>query len=907
MYYEKKYAFSEPVLDEVKAFFAIAMKSVSITNDEAEEVFLCMWEEAFQGNEKVQERLFCLFSRSTFLETAKKRVLLLADETKYSLEVLMEMAITQEKSWAFYQKALMETDLGEKYTLLNQAMNNPNMEEALLIKIAAARNSLTRELGIQIPVGTNKNEIRNFITHYKKYKNGALLYDLYQMRKDSNKFFANECFKAASELGYHSACVDQENQCVSNGDLENAYKWSLKTVKTGNHFSMYNVGVYLTNNGQVKEGLKLLFKASELGFVEAMYAAGLLLYKFSDDFLDRKNVFSFIKTAAELGHIGAISSFANILMDKFADNDPNLEKAANLFLKVIKSNDAEQKDKAEAMHYYGRLIIKGFDGQNPNMRMGIEHILKAAKSGCVAAMNCYGGFLMGWVDNTEEKNIAAAYKWFLKAAKEGDAASMYNVGRMRWCGANGIKQDAKLAKDWLCRAVKVENAVYPDAMLLLSSCLINESFEENVSAEKKNELLNEAARLLCLLNDLNYFNDLVVSDETFVNKVDLNAMLIKSLCFESKNKIDLENIKIKNNINSIRSKYIPSIEEKVYAHLNLAKLYYNGHVDGEKNIKKSFELLLPVAKNNHPEAMNCIAKLFLEDVDGQGPNHKKALKWFRRAAENGHVDSMVRLGSLIILSLDFSQNDQSLSDALFWLQKANSLGNQDAAAYLEVCENSLKEIAESDIANEEVLRFVETNDVSKLNKNFHPLIMPSNIKDSKNDVNKDDHIEIAQLDDTLINVVFSDESINEVDVTETAANMSRSVECVNSNPKFKREQLRKIGLLKKNQESKENDVHFLKLSDRNQFIVNIILDKSIKNKNVDYTQLVNLFADPFFENQVSVIKSKSGCVITAKNYKTLDYVAASTHKKHNKTYDGLNPFFARDLLKTLALFGLTEG
>ncbi|MDP1723214.1 MAG: hypothetical protein Q8L85_00740 [Alphaproteobacteria bacterium] len=47
-------------------------------------------------------------------------------------------------------------------------------------------------------------------------------------------------------------------------------------------------------------------------------------------------------------------------------------------------------------------------------------------------------------------------------------------------------------------------------------------------------------------------------------------------------------------------------------------------------------------------------------------------------------------------------------------------------------------------------------------------------------------------------------------------------------------------------------------------------------------------------------------MITAKNYKTLDYVVASTHKKHGQTYKGLNPFFAKDLIEILALFGLKE-
>ncbi|MDP3532670.1 MAG: hypothetical protein Q8S31_05210, partial [Alphaproteobacteria bacterium] len=270
---QKKYAFSEPVLDETKAFFAIAMKAVSITDDEAEEVFLHMWEEALQGNEKVQKKLFCLFTNATFYETAKNRVSLLAYTTRYSLEILIEMGIVQEKSWAFYQKALAEKKRGKKFTLLNQAMNNPNIEEGLLEKIAAERNSLIREFGIPIPSGKNKNEIKKFIEHYKNYKNAGLLYEVYKNNKQSNKVFAEECFKAACELGWFLACIDQANEFFSKGDLENVYKWSLKPAKIGDPMSMYNVGVCLVTNGQVEEGLKWFLKASEAGLPNAMYAA----------------------------------------------------------------------------------------------------------------------------------------------------------------------------------------------------------------------------------------------------------------------------------------------------------------------------------------------------------------------------------------------------------------------------------------------------------------------------------------------------------------------------------------------------------------------------------------------------------------------------------------------------------
>ncbi|MDP3533338.1 MAG: tetratricopeptide repeat protein, partial [Alphaproteobacteria bacterium] len=695
-----------------------------------------------------------------------------------------------------------------------------------------------------------------------------------------------------------------------------------------------------------------------------------VLSNFFDYPVNQIKKFNLIKTAVELGqikineliqdrapialvteiksiYIKAINKFAKMLKDGFAGNDPNLEEAAHLFLKVIKSDDAEQKDKASAMYYYGHLIKEGFMGQRPNKNMGNDFILKAAKSGCAAAMNHYGGFLMGWIDNDVEKNAAAAYRWFLKAAKAGDHASMSNVGEILWFGVNGVKQNRKEAKKWLYKAA---NAGYLDAMILLSRDLFHEAFEEGVSVEEKEKLLKEAAPLLCLANGSNYFDclirsDLLLTDEVIVKsqvRLDSEEKIATGLLLrdentendvlqnkdetESSNKpecklaseVDLEGDRLLENktidhdlsqrkLKKIfRSKFELQPKDKVTALVNLAQLYFHGYVDGEKNIKKAFELLLPIAKNNYPEAMNYIGRLFLQETEEQKPNYKKAFKWFRGAAENGHVDSMVRLGSLILLSFDFSKNDQSLSDALFWFQKADSLGSNDAAAYLEICENLLKENAELDVTDEEISRFIEVNDVSNPNKSLHSLVMPSKIEDDIINEDKDDHVEIPQSDDSLINVVFSNDSINECKVTEPLDDVRINVQSVNNNPKFQREQLRRIGLLKKNQEV--NYSHkILKLSAKNQLIVNMLLDRTIKFKNVDYTQLVNLFKDPFFENQVSVIKSKSGCVITAKNYKTLDYVAASTHKKHNKTYDGLNPFFARDLLKILALFGHTEG
>ncbi|MDP3533339.1 MAG: tetratricopeptide repeat protein, partial [Alphaproteobacteria bacterium] len=775
---QKKYAFSEPVLDEKKAFSAIAMKGVSITNDEAQEVFLAMWEEALEGNEKVQEILFCLFSRSVFFDVAKDRVrLLAADKTKYSLDILIDIGVAQEKSWAFYQKALTEKNKEKKFTLLNQAMNNPNMESDLLKKINQERDSLISEFVLPIPNGKNKYEIIKFVTHYKKYKDMVSLYHFYENNKKSNKILAEECFKAANELGCFSACIDQSNQSFFKNEFENMYKWSLKPAKLGDPHSMHNVGCFLASNNQVEEGLMWFLKASEAGFVNSMYLAADVLSQFFDGPISQIKTFNLMKTAAQLGHMKAIGKYVQMLKDGFAGHEPNLEEAADLFLKVIKSDDAEQNDKAEAMYYYGLLLKEGLSGQKSNKKVGNEWILKAAKGGCAAAMNHYGGFLMGWVDDNVEKNVEAAYRWFLKAANAGDHISMCVVGEILWFGDKGVKQNRKAAKEWLRQA---SSAGYLDAAIFLSRDLMIETFEEDVSVEDKEKLFKEIAKLLSVANDFNYFSGLFDSkiNASLEKKLNTDLLLVESEVSQQNKEVEiavepqvglkskhivsldqlLKNEKIIYNKTIqeelIRCSLPLNLKDKVIAIVNLAQLYFYGYVDGKRNIKKAFELLLPIAKNNHVEAMNCIGRLFLQETEEQKPNYKKAFKWFKRAAENGHVDSMVMLGDLIFYSCDFFENNQNLSDALFWFQKANSLGSKDAAAYLEMCKNASKESAELEITDEEISHFIEVNDVSNSNKNLHPLIMPNKVEDNGISLDKDGGIEAFESDDSVIHVVL---------------------------------------------------------------------------------------------------------------------------------------------------------
>ena len=75
--------------------------------------------------------------------------------------------------------------------------------------------------------------------------------------------------------------------------------------------------------------------------------------------------------------------------------------------------------------------------------------------------------------------------------------------------------------------------------------------------------------------------------------------------------------------------------------------------------------------------------------------------------------------------------------------------------------------------------------------------------------------------------------------------------------------------------------------------------------NVTKNALSKLFADPFFNGQVIVDKTKSGVCVVGHNRETGQYYSTGTHRKHTKKYKGhFHPKFVKSLKGILDLFML---
>ena len=904
----KKYTFSEVTFDEHAAFLHVLGKAA--TNKVAEEAFFLMWEEAKLGNEKVQKKLFTLFSTPAFYGKAKTRVSCLNNTDTYSLDRLIEAGISQEKTWAFYQKAVRENDKKKRFILFNQYINyiyadgNKNNPEFIHARDEHNKIVMSKSVGdfsLNIAKGKKgkKNE-KDFIDTNISLKNASTLIASYDHFVDNPSKFSLKCLEEAAKLGSVSAHTRLSERYKSLGKMDLYFYHLRKAAEKGDPSVMGCLAYQLDNSQSMsdkEEVLSLYLKLAEEGDFNIMNNLQILLRKLpKTNDIDILH-FNLLKEMIKLGDVNSNLDLAEMYLDGIADNNPEPKEAYKCLL------DAANQDSPDAMYFLGLLLKIGFEGQEPDTIAGNVWITKAAHQGCTIAMNHLGG--LSSFDGDGAITEKESYEWFLKASELGDKQSMSNLAFLLFVGCDGIEANEEEAFKWSLKAVDESEL----SSMLCASILMLKMSKKESNQFIAQKYLHKSGRYLKHLLDAGYFNNLLKEDPRSDVPIKLT---VKSDDIDNDNSLFLTHGLVKDiyaNTNLLKtilhSPLIYNIRDKSELLYSLGFLYLHGFVDGRKNKNEAFTLLLIAAIHRHIPAMNLVAQMYYSGFKNQKPDHKKAAKWWLGAAESGCSDAMVNYAKLLITDPTFEKNIENLSNAFFWLKKAKSMGNENAHKYLKLYKVLTEQNEEVDLQDSDFLFFEEKDEQPDLNVlDLNQFDFIGNIEKAKTNNDLDTAEE-------QINVVFNEDNtiISTENVEEIKENTQKNLNIIDesdqyiNNPKYIREQLRKIGELNKTKENKKINKD-IKISNENQLTIDILLDKSTKQKNINYTQLVNLFNDPFFENQVAVNKSKSGCLIKAKNYETLDYVVASTHKKHGQSYDGLNREFAKQLINILEIFGL---
>ena len=88
------------------------------------------------------------------------------------------------------------------------------------------------------------------------------------------------------------------------------------------------------------------------------------------------------------------------------------------------------------------------------------------------------------------------------------------------------------------------------------------------------------------------------------------------------------------------------------------------------------------AKHDDPQAQCLLGMLHLYGGDGVSKDHHEAVKWFRKAAEQGYAPAQFRLGLCYAQNIGVSKD---MAEAVKWFRKAAEQGYHPAQYSLGVC------------------------------------------------------------------------------------------------------------------------------------------------------------------------------------------------------------------------------
>lgn len=110
----------------------------------------------------------------------------------------------------------------------------------------------------------------------------------------------------------------------------------------------------------------------------------------------------------------------------------------------------------------------------------------------------------------------------------------------------------------------------------------------------------------------------------------------------------------------------------IAADFGMGYLYFNGF-GVEKNLKTAMDHFLKAANRNLAYAQHMVG--WFNEHGKEEKNYSEAFKWYRKAAEQGYVDSQLALGNMYDNGRGIGENDQ---EAAMWYRKAAEQDNAEA-------------------------------------------------------------------------------------------------------------------------------------------------------------------------------------------------------------------------------------
>lgn len=234
---------------------------------------------------------------------------------------------------------------------------------------------------------------------------------------------------------------EQLSEWLSSGfggkkDPDAAKTWLMTAAANGHPKARYRLGESLINSAdadQKAEACRWFRQAAEQYLPAAQRAAEC--YEFGiGGAVSEELAVKWYRKAAESNNPVAKRRLARLLLNQ-TDSEAHTEAAKWL------KQAAEQQD-AESQYWLGALYAtgKGVKTDSDNM---FKYYQQSAQNGYAPAQMAVG-YLLETGTAKIPRNDAEAVKWYQKAAEQGDAGALYNLG-LKYAKGEGVAQDYVLA------------------------------------------------------------------------------------------------------------------------------------------------------------------------------------------------------------------------------------------------------------------------------------------------------------------------------------------------------------------------------------------------------------------------------------------------------------------------------
>ncbi|KAI8891444.1 HCP-like protein [Backusella circina FSU 941] len=410
--------------------------------------------------------------------------------------------------------------------------------------------------------------------------------------------------------------------------------------------------------------------------------------------MDRQKAFYHFRMAAEAGDVDATFLVAYMMSNHVipekgpADALPWYEKAA-------------LKGHRISMYSVGLCYYKGIGLESPNLDTALEWFEKAARVGVPDALSYIARiYLHMYMANTNLPELSQQYfenalVWLKKAANKNDAFSQRELGKIYLTG-KGLTADYAMAVELLSKAAQKKD---PEAIAFLGNC-----YQQGTGVEKDSNLAIEyylqaaslgysyayflVAELYYESGNMNlsyeYYYAASKEPKLLVTKTGKTAKMMVarlSLGYISPSRSPPIHVAVDSNVTISSSEAFDILftlvtqDNFIFAYQPLAWCYLNGKgtpinmtqglfwfrkaaddlndsnamlnlseiycsIGVHSNLEMAKTYLCKSAELGCPEAQYRMGIMFLEGKYGMPINEPEATRWFRKAAENSHVESL---------------------------------------------------------------------------------------------------------------------------------------------------------------------------------------------------------------------------------------------------------------------------